>query len=104
MPPSDFQTSGGVGRLDPRDRGFARRDFLYRFGQGVGAMALSSVLADDGALARLDGDNPLAPKGGHHPPRAKSCIFLFMSGAPGQMDTFDPKPKLAKLQIGRAHV
>ena len=32
----------------------------------------------------------------HHPARAKACIFLFMAGAPSQMDTFDPKPKLDK--------
>lgn len=97
MSKSEFEFCGNVKRPGPLDGGFARRDFLYRFGQGLGSLALSSVLADDGLLAKLDGDDPLAPKKGHRPPKAKSCIFLFMSGAPGQMDTFDPKPKLAEL-------
>ena len=40
--------------------------------------------------------NPLAAKPPHFPPKAKSVIFLFMVGAPSQIDTFDPKPALEK--------
>ncbi len=90
---------------DPRLGMIGRRDALYRFGSGVGSLALSSLLARDGfgAEAGLGAGNaardadPLAPKAAHHRvPKAKACIFLFMSGAPSQMDTFDPKPLLDK--------
>src|SRR5207302_5226360 len=40
--------------------------------------------------------NPLAVKSPHFTPRAKRIIFLFMSGGPSHVDTFDPKPRLAK--------
>ena len=41
--------------------------------------------------------SPLAPKPGHLPAKAKRCIFLFMTGGPSQMDLFDPKPLLNRL-------
>jgi len=52
----------------------------------------------EGAFAGLmsDGDNPLTPKPTHFPARAERVIFLYMDGAPSQVDTFDPKPRLAK--------
>src|SRR5262249_59868325 len=40
--------------------------------------------------------NPLAPRPPHFTPKARSVIFLFMDGGPSQMDTFDPKPRLAR--------
>ena len=40
--------------------------------------------------------DPLAPKPPHFAPKAKNVIFLFMEGAPSQMDLFDPKPELQK--------
>ena len=40
---------------------------------------------------------PLAPRPGHLPAKAKRCIFLFMTGGPSQMDLFDPKPLLNRL-------
>ena len=40
--------------------------------------------------------NPLAPRKGHFPPKAKSVIWLFMEGAPSAVDMFDPKPELTK--------
>ena len=80
-----------------------RRNCLFRFGTGLGSLALSSMLQRDGCLSAEDsepvpvsGGNPLAPKPSHFPAKAKSCIFLFMAGAPSQMDTFDPKPELNK--------
>ena len=100
MAKNEFEFCRNVERPDPRSGELGRRDFFYRFGQGVGSMALSSLLAPDGLMAAASNeasDNPLAPKKSHLPAKAKSCIFLFMSGAPGQMDTFDPKPKLAEL-------
>ena len=73
-----------------------RREFLFRMGQGLGGLALSSILHQDGLLASTDSERPLAPKPGHSAGRAKSGIFLFMAGGPSQMDTFDPKPLLNK--------
>jgi Protein of unknown function (DUF1501) len=78
----------------------SRRDVLCRIGGGFGALALSSVLADAGLLAAAPAasaaKNPLAPKPPHFPARAKRLIFLFMNGGPSHVDTFDPKPELAK--------
>ena len=85
--------------LPPAFGGLGRREFLYRFGSGLGSVALTSLLAEEGLAATSDTvaalpPDPLAPKDPHHAPRAKSVIFLFMAGAPSQMDTFDPKPAL----------
>jgi hypothetical protein len=73
---------------------FSRRDLLRRAGMGFGTLALIDLLRRDGLLA-AEGDKPAvrpAVKG-----KAKSVIFLFMGGGPSQVDTFDPKPELAKL-------
>ena len=80
----------------------SRRQALVRSGNGVAAIALGSLLARDGALAAAIGaapldDNPLAPKQPHFPAKARAVISLFMQGGPSQMDTFDPKPELQKL-------
>ena len=72
-----------------------RRAFLRDAGCGFGALALAAMLAEDGLLAaEVD---PLAPKKPHFEPTAKRVIFLFMSGGPSQVDTFDPKPELTRL-------
>lgn len=64
----------------------SRRDFLTRTGAGFGAMALSSLLAED--------SHPIMKP--HHPARAKAVIQLFMLGGASQCDTFDYKPALQK--------
>ena len=51
---------------------------------------LSEILAADSA----EQSNPLSPKPPHFPAKAKSVIFLFMSGGVSHIDSFDPKPKL----------
>ncbi len=56
-------------------------------------IALTALLAEDGLLAA----EPLAPKLPHHTPRARRAIFLFMSGGPSHLETFDPKPELQRL-------
>lgn len=67
-----------------------RRTFTTHAGLGAGAIALHSLFAEESnQIGR--GQAP------HHPPTAKSVIFLFMSGGPSQVDTFDPKPDLTKL-------
>ncbi len=70
----------------------SRRDVLRASAHGFGALALQGMLAKAAAA------NPLAPKQSHFPGKAKRVIFLFMVGAPGQMDTFDPKPALKKFE------
>ena len=89
--------SNNVEAIDPNLDNLGRRDFLFRFGRGAGSVALSQMLFQDGLLASAESSkDPLIPKIPHFAPKAKSCIFLFMGGAPSQMDTFDPKPALAK--------
>src|SRR6476619_6498257 len=65
-------------------------------GSSCGALALQYLLEREGMAAMRV--NPLAPKPQHFPAKAKSVIFLFMVGAPSHIDTFDPKPALAKYQ------
>lgn len=72
-----------------------RRQMLRRLGAGFGSLALTALLAEQ---ARASANpNPLAPRLPHFPPRAKQVIFLFMPGGPSQVDTFDPKPELTRL-------
>jgi hypothetical protein len=70
-----------------------RRDFLRQAGCGLGAVALSTLLWEDG-MARAS--NSAAPPATHFPARAKRVIFLFMHGGPSHVDLFDPKPELTK--------
>lgn len=73
----------------------SRREMLAQCANGFGSVALASLLADWSQAAEK-GSNPLAPQAGHFPAKAKNIIFLFMDGGPSQVDTFDPKPRLAK--------
>src|SRR5688572_20721140 len=73
-----------------------RRDMLARSGTGFGALALAGLLSREStADSRLP--TPDSRPQPHHPPKAKSVIFLFMEGGPSHIDTFDPKPALEKL-------
>jgi hypothetical protein len=75
----------------------ARRDFLTTTAGGIGALALGSMLQADGLLAeRPQSLNPLAPQQPHFLPRATRCIFIFLAGAPSQIDLLDPKPELVR--------
>ncbi len=78
----------------------SRREFLGRAGSGLGALALGHLLNQAGlaphASAAATG-NILSPRQPHHPPKAKSIIWLFMEGGPSHLDLFDPKPALDKL-------
>jgi hypothetical protein len=64
----------------------SRRKWLSSLAGGIGSMALADLLAADGGAS-------LAP---HFPARAKNVIFLYMEGAPSQLDLFDPKPELQR--------
>jgi hypothetical protein len=78
----------------------SRRDMLRRCGMGFGGLGLGALLGDAGLLSSTaqasDSLNPLTPKQPHFKPRAKRVIHLFMNGGPSHVDTFDPKPLLAK--------
>src|SRR5437763_8744906 len=73
-----------------------RREFLWRFGGGLGGIALAHLLGQQGLLA--DTLTPRAELNGglHHRAKAKRVVQLFMSGAASQCDTFDYKPELIK--------
>jgi hypothetical protein len=69
----------------------SRRNFFTSLASGgLGLLALRALVGGDSAADA----NPAQP---HFAPRAKRCIFLFMDGAPSQLDMFDPKPKLVEL-------
>ncbi|MCI0388750.1 MAG: DUF1501 domain-containing protein [Acidobacteria bacterium] len=68
-----------------------RRHFFGQTGFGIGALALSSLLNEN--LFAVGEANTL-PHGPHFKPKAKRIIYLFMAGAPSQLDLFDHKPKL----------
>ena len=75
---------------------------LTHTGCGLGALALGGLLADCGDLTaapkkRQPAVSPLNVKAPHFAPKAKRVIHLFMNGGPSQIDTFDPKPLVSKL-------
>src|SRR5579863_10189991 len=74
-------------------KNITRRTFFKQAGYGVGTLALSSLLSESLLAA---GPDPTTAKAPMFPARAKSVIFLFMAGAPSQLDLFDPKPTLNK--------
>jgi Protein of unknown function (DUF1501) len=72
-----------------------RRHFFGRCGVGLGRIALASLLSGErmfGAPAKAA--MPMAPKAPHFPAKVKNIIYLFMAGAPSQLDLFDYKPTL----------
>jgi hypothetical protein len=80
-----------------------RRELLSRSALGLGSLALAGVAGDEGALsaaspARAKG--PLAVRPPHFPAKAKRVIHFFLNGGPSHVDTFDPKPALAR-QAGK---
>ena len=83
----------------------SRREFLWRFGGGLGGVALAHLLGRHGLLADEGESRPVPSSAGirgvlrggpHHPARAKRVIQLFMNGGASQMDLFDYKPELMK--------
>jgi hypothetical protein len=88
-----FPAHRPCGRFGPPP--LTRRDMLRRAGMGFGLLALTSLLLEDGVLATEP-----APDDGLHLPvtgKARNVIFLFMGGGPSQVDTWDPKPELTRL-------
>ncbi|MGE3309901.1 MAG: DUF1501 domain-containing protein [Limisphaerales bacterium] len=76
----------------------SRRQFLNRFGMGLGGIALADLLNPTRAIAAgAAADASAAAALGrtlHHAPKAKRVIYLFMAGGPSQLETFDYKPLL----------
>jgi len=75
--------------------GMPRRSFLSQFGMGLGAVALSDLVKNDLVAEEKWGG---AMEALHHPAKAKRVIFLFQSGGPSQIDLWDHKPHLNKVQ------
>lgn len=77
---------------------FSRRELLQRSGLGLGALGLAGLLSDEGQLAAATpgATSPMAPRAPHFPARAKHVIHIFCNGGPSHVDTFDPKPALAR--------
>lgn len=68
-----------------------RRAFLADLGMGFGGLAAGALLAGDGIVrAEVPDGRP------HHPPRARSVIWVFLSGGYSHLETFDPKPALTR--------
>ena len=77
-----------------------RRQMLGCLAGGFGSVGLAALLSES-AAADSAGSKLTLP---HHAPRAKRVIFLFMNGGPSQIDTFDPKPELARWEGKRLPV
>src|SRR5579863_1282697 len=87
MPSNCFQTSPG--------HLLSRRELLCRTGMGLGGLALADLLrGEHRTMAGIGG--ALAET--HHPAKAKRVIYLFQSGGPSQLETFDYKPLLNEKQ------
>lgn len=76
-----------------------RRELLNRAGMGFATFGLASLFHSEGLLSASESPaalNPLTPREPHFPARAKRVIHIFMNGGPSHVDTFDPKPSLAR--------
>src|SRR5215212_4386049 len=81
--------------MDPNIlRAITRRHFFKQSGFGIGGAALSALLDD--RLFASQADGPFVQRAPHFAPKAKHIIYLFMAGAPTQLDLFDHKPALQK--------
>jgi hypothetical protein len=78
--------------------GTSRRDFLKKSSLGFGSIALSSILSPTFSSAQntIPQINPVAGGIPHLLPKAKRVIYLFQSGGPSQIETYDYKPALSK--------
>src|ERR1051326_1305361 len=83
-------------RLD--DYFLTRRQFLQRAGMGFGALSLASLCGEAlfGPRASAEANATLTPRSPHFPAKAKHVVHIFAQGAPSHVDTWDPKPALAK--------
>ncbi len=87
------------------DLAMTRREMLRRTGMGMGALSLSLLLREQllgasipDAASRTTSASALAPRQPHFAAKAKRVIHIFAGGGPSHVDTFDPKPALAKYE------
>src|SRR3954447_4580068 len=71
----------------------SRRDFLATSANGVGLLALASLLQGEGRLTAAES----GAKAPHFAPKPKNCICIYLEGAPSQLELFDRKPKLNEM-------
>lgn len=86
--------------LTPASLSMTRRYFFGRTATGIGTAALASLLNSGLQQNSVGAETQMRPgvlQAPHHAPTAKRVIYLFMSGAPSQMDLFDYKPTLVDL-------
>ena len=92
------KTSTHCGRF--RSHGLTRREILKNAACGFGSVALAGLLSDSSFAGLVDDaatdQNSLRPRGGHFPAKVKRVIYLYMDGGPSHVDTWDPKPMLAR--------
>src|SRR5579859_598789 len=89
-------------RVRLEDYFLTRRDFLSRCGLGLGMLGLANVLGpslveNTSHASEVSSASPLAPRAPHFAAKAKRVIHIFANGGPSHVDTFDPKPALARL-------
>ncbi len=81
----------------------SRRHFLNRGSFGLGALAVASLLQEEGLLAEVTKPNlgpvkfDTLPRQPHGTPQARAMISMFMQGGPSHLDLFDPKPTLERM-------
>src|SRR5688572_21345596 len=76
-----------------------RRQFLNRFGMGMGALSLATILGKSFGEAAEPGIAPVHPLASRRAPlsaKARQVVHIFAQGAPSQVDTWDPKPTLTQ--------
>ncbi|MBI3425873.1 MAG: DUF1501 domain-containing protein [Acidobacteria bacterium] len=82
-------------------RDTTRRHFFGQCAVGLGSIALNCLLSNEGLSApqhpTIDSSKPMAPRKPPLPAKAKRVIYLFMAGAPSQLELFSDKPKLREL-------
>lgn len=89
--------------FSPTNSLLARRQFLTNSLWGMGAATLSQLLQAEGyspsqlLQASENVSDPLRAKSPHFTAKAKNCIYIYLEGGPSQMDLYDPKPQLNKL-------
>ncbi|MEM7699153.1 MAG: DUF1501 domain-containing protein [Verrucomicrobiota bacterium] len=84
-------------KTDPIDQWISaetRRQFFGKTAKGLGTVALASLLGRERGRAANSFNGTMPGEAMHFAPKAKRVIYLFMSGAPSQLDTFDYKPGL----------
>ncbi|MHC2069851.1 DUF1501 domain-containing protein [Bremerella sp. T1] len=89
----------GSSRVSPSSSWLDRRRFLTESASGLGAIALASLLQQDGLLGAetaIDPARPYQPRPSHYPAKAKNVVVIFCAGGVSQLETWDYKPELIR--------